>query len=64
MSKLGELSVILTDISQEEYKKELIEYLKTYLKSIENERAMSDYQLVLEGQKSMLGDVIKFIENN
>jgi hypothetical protein len=31
---------------------------------MKRERAMSDYQLVINGKTEMLEDVIKFIDNN
>ena len=64
MIKLGSMIAILTDTSQEEYKKELLAYFKTYLEAHKKEVAMSDYSLVLEGERTMLREVIKFIENN
>jgi hypothetical protein len=55
--------VIIRDSEVKIAKEDLLQELKQYLAE-QDWRAMSDYQLFLDGQKDMLNQVIKFIENN
>ena len=64
MINLGAMISNLTDYSVDEYKSELLVVLQAYLKAQKNEKAMSDYQLHINGRNEMLEEVIAFIDKN
>jgi hypothetical protein len=55
--------LIICDHSVEEWKTEVLPYLQNVFNNFSTD-AMSDFSLVLQGQKAMLSAMIKFIENN
>ena len=61
--KLGEIVESFTDRSLEEWKADVIPFLEKYYDDFST-HAMTDHTMYLQGQKEMLGQMIKFIKNN
>ena len=55
--------LIICDHSVQEWKAEVLPYLQKVLDNFST-HAMSDYQLVLSGQRQMLEAMINFIKKN
>lgn len=55
--------LIICDHSVAEWKAEVLPYLQSVLDNFSTD-AMSDYQLILSGQKQMLEIMINFLEIN
>ena len=60
---INKCPLIICDHSVEEWKSEVLEYLEEVKENFST-GAMSDYSLVLSGQKEMLEAMIEFIRKN